>query len=111
MHYALMYEVVDDYVDRRAAFRADHLKLAREALHRGDLVLAGAFTDPADGALLVFRNEGAAEAFAKVDPYVKAGIVKGTGGCGRGMSSSAMGPAYEAVSRLLLIGRGRRVGG
>ena len=76
MHYALMYEVVDDYVERRAAFRADHLKLAREAHDRGDLVLAGAFIEPADGALIVFRTEPAAEQFASNDPYVKSGIVK-----------------------------------
>jgi uncharacterized protein YciI len=76
MHFALMYEVVDDYVERRAAFRADHLKLAREAHDRGDLVLAGAFTEPADGALIVFRSENSAEQFAKSDPYVKSGIVK-----------------------------------
>ena len=49
MHYALMYEVVDDYVERRAAFRSDHLKLAREAHDRGDLVLAGALRNPRMG--------------------------------------------------------------
>ena len=76
MHYALMYEVVDDYVERRTAFRSDHLKLAREAHDRGDLVLAGAFTEPADGALIVFRTETAAQEFANNDPYVKAEIVK-----------------------------------
>jgi uncharacterized protein YciI len=71
-----MYEVVDDYVERRVAFRADHLKLAREAHDRGDLVLGGAFTEPADGVLIVFRTETAAQQFANTDPYVNAGIVK-----------------------------------
>src|SRR5262245_41259582 len=39
--YALFYYVVDDFVSRRAAFREEHLRLAREAHRRGELVLAG----------------------------------------------------------------------
>ena len=54
-YYVLIYEVVDDYVARRSAFREEHLRLAREAHRRGELLLAGALTDPADRALLVFR--------------------------------------------------------
>jgi len=78
MHYILFYDVVDDYVEKRAQFREAHLKLAREAYERGEMILAGALADPADGAVLVFRGESpeAAEAFAKADPYVKNGLVK-----------------------------------
>ena len=78
MHYVLLYEVVDDYVARRAPFREEHLRLAREAHERGEVVLAGALADPADGAMLVFRGPTAetAEAFAKADPYVRNGVVK-----------------------------------
>lgn len=78
MHYVLLYEVVDDYVARRAAFRVEHLRLANEAHARGEIVLAGALADPADGAMIVFRgpNADAAEAFAKADPYVRNGLVK-----------------------------------
>lgn len=43
MYYLLFYEVVDDYVERRRAFRDEHLGLAREAKERGELVLAGAY--------------------------------------------------------------------
>ncbi len=76
-YFALFYDVVDDYVARRTAFRAEHLALVREAHRRGDLVLAGAFADPVDGALLVFRAPGraGAEAFARNDPYVINGLV------------------------------------
>ena len=75
--YALFYYVVDDFVSRRAAFREEHLRLAREAHRRGELVLAGALTDPADRALLVFRAPGRAvvEDFARNDPYVTQGLV------------------------------------
>jgi uncharacterized protein len=77
MHYVLLYEVIDDYVARRAAFRSEHLRLANEAHARGEVVLAGAWAD-ADGAMIVFRGSGpeAAEAFAKADPYVLNGLVK-----------------------------------
>jgi uncharacterized protein YciI len=76
-YYALFYEVVDDFIVRRGAYRDEHLRLAREAQARGELVLAGALADPADGALIVFQGErvAAAEAFARQDPYVKNGLV------------------------------------
>ena len=76
-YFALFYDVVDDFVARRAPYREDHLRLAREAHHRGELVLAGALTDPADRALLVFRvsNESIVEDFARNDPYVINGLV------------------------------------
>jgi uncharacterized protein len=77
MHTILFYDVVDDYVEQRAPFRALHLELARQAHARGELVLAGALAEPADGAVLVFRGESpdAAVTFAKADPYVKNGLV------------------------------------
>jgi uncharacterized protein len=78
MHYLLMYDVSDDYIDRRAGFRAAHLDLARQAVERGELVLGGALAEPVDMALLLFRGESpaAAEAFAMADPYVLNGLVK-----------------------------------
>jgi uncharacterized protein YciI len=76
-YFALIYYVVDDYVARRAAFREEHLGLARAAHQRGELLLAGAFTEPADRALLVFRaaDRSVVEEFARNDPYVKGGLV------------------------------------
>ena len=78
MYFVLMYETVDDYLERRSAYRAEHLALAREATARGELVLAGAFADPADAALLVFEgpDRSVAERFAAADPYVRNGLVK-----------------------------------
>lgn len=77
-YYALIYETVDDYVARRAEFREMHLRMAREVRERGDLVLAGAFDDPVDRALLVFRvdDKSKVEEFARKDPYVVNGLVK-----------------------------------
>src|SRR5262249_4497788 len=67
MYYLLLYDVVDDYLERRGMFREAHLNLARKAHERGDLVLAGALAEPADGAVLVFRADGpaVAERFAE----------------------------------------------
>jgi uncharacterized protein YciI len=76
-YFALFYDVVDNFVSRRAPYREEHLRLAREAHRRGELVLAGALAEPADGALLVFRVPGRSvvEAFAQSDPYVTNGLV------------------------------------
>ncbi|VVE24101.1 hypothetical protein PIN31115_03295 [Pandoraea iniqua] len=78
MHYLLTYELVDDYLDRRAEYRDAHLALAWQAADRGELLLAGALEDPVDTAALLFEGESAAsaEAFANADPYVRNGLVK-----------------------------------
>jgi uncharacterized protein len=77
MRWVLMYELVDNYVERRTALRAEHLELARAAHERGELLLAGALADPYDRALLVFAGESPqiAEDFARADPYVINGLV------------------------------------
>jgi uncharacterized protein YciI len=77
MHTILFYDFADDYLTQRAPYRAEHLALVHAAFERGEVALAGALADPADGALLVFRGTSpeAAEAFAKADPYVIHGLV------------------------------------
>jgi uncharacterized protein len=78
-YFALFYrELVPDFIARRAGFRDEHLRLAREAQARGELVLAGALADPPDAALLVFRaaDSVAAEEFVRKDPYVLNGLVR-----------------------------------
>lgn len=78
MHYLLFYDLTDDYLERRPAFRDAHIALARQAVAGGELVLAGALARPADAAILLFRgtSPAAAEAFAAHDPYVMNGLVK-----------------------------------
>jgi uncharacterized protein YciI len=77
MHYLLEYDTAPDYMERRGAFRSQHLELARGAEARGELVLGGAVGAPVEGALLLFQGEGpeGAEAFARADPYVRNGLV------------------------------------
>ena len=77
-YYALFYDVVDNFVERRMPFRPEHLQHARGAHERGEIVLAGALGEPADRALIVFRaaDKSVAEAFARNDPYVIQGLVR-----------------------------------
>jgi hypothetical protein len=77
MHYLLFYDVVDNYAERRGPLRAAHLAYATQALVRGELVLGGAFANPIDGTVLLFKGSSpaAAEAFAIGDPYVTGGLV------------------------------------
>jgi uncharacterized protein len=78
VHYILMYDLAPDYLERRAEFRNEHLKLAWEAQERGELVLAGALAEPSDHAVLVFDCETPepVQLFAAKDPYVTHGLVK-----------------------------------
>lgn len=77
-YFAMIYDLVDDYMARRGAFREQHLKMAADAHTRGELMLGGAFADPPDKALLIFRanDSKVAESFARNDPYVLNGLVK-----------------------------------
>jgi uncharacterized protein YciI len=78
MHYLLIYEVVDDYAERRTQYRTEHLQRAWEAASRDELILGGALANPADKAILLFKGESpeVAEKFTRVDPYVLNGLVK-----------------------------------
>jgi uncharacterized protein len=78
MHYLLIYDLADDYLQRRGEYRAAHLAAAWAAVERGELVLGGALADPSDNAILLFTGDSpaAAEAFAQNDPYVLSGLVK-----------------------------------
>ena len=77
MYFILLYEVVDDYVKKRAPFREEHLRIADEAVEKGQLLLGGAFDNPVDGAALVFKadDRSVVEDFVRNDPYVKNGLI------------------------------------
>ena len=76
-YYALFYDVVENFVERRMPYREPHLKLVRAAHERGDLVMGGALGDPPERAMLIFRVADVAtvETFARTDPYVTEGVV------------------------------------
>ncbi len=77
MRYLLIYELVPDYVERRAGVQGRSRERAWDAAGRGELLLGGALDDPVDRAVLLFESDSpeAARAFARTDPYVAAGLV------------------------------------
>jgi uncharacterized protein YciI len=77
MHFLLFYKYVPDVLERRPAFRGPHLQYARQFVTRGELLMAGAFADPVDGAALFFSapSRDLVEDFARNDPYVQGGLV------------------------------------
>ena len=76
-YYTLTYRFVGDYLERRGEYREEHLAHVARFRERGTLRMAGAYTEPADAALLIFETEDVqeVEAFAKTDPYVREGLV------------------------------------
>lgn len=77
MYCLLFYKTIENYLEKRAPYRAEHLALAQAARQNGSLVMAGALANPSDGAVLVFKGESpsVAELFAINDPYVKNGLI------------------------------------
>jgi len=77
MYYILFYKTVENYIERRAPYREEHLNLAMEAHQKGSLMLGGALGNPADGAILIFKGDSpeVAEDFVKRDPYVSNGLI------------------------------------
>jgi uncharacterized protein YciI len=79
IHHILFYDYVEDILERRGPHREAHLKRIHQARERGQVVMAGALGDPVHGGAIVFRGLEAEdiEAFAREDPYVRAGLVVG----------------------------------
>jgi uncharacterized protein len=77
MYFILFYKTVDNYVERRIPYRAEHLAYATTAHERGELLIAGALAEPADAAVLVFKcnDPAVVRDFATNDPYVKNGLI------------------------------------
>ena len=73
----LLYEYVGDIARRRGPYRDDHLQRIRAEQSAGRVIMAGALGDPPRGGAIVFRDTDpeAIEAFAREDPYMKAGLI------------------------------------
>jgi uncharacterized protein YciI len=76
--FMLTYTYVPEMTERRQPHRAAHLARLESARDEGLLLLAGAFADPVDGALLLFEAEDAGQILAWVagDPYNQAGLIR-----------------------------------
>lgn len=75
-YFLLTYFTVEDYIERREAYREEHLQWAHAFQNSGALVMGGALHPP-NRAVLVFRcpDESEVERFVHGDPYVENGLV------------------------------------
>jgi uncharacterized protein YciI len=78
IHYLLIYELADDYMQRRGEDGGEHVQLLKEAQARGELMIGGALIEPVDQGLYLFKGDSpaVAEQFAQRDSYVRRGLVK-----------------------------------
>jgi uncharacterized protein YciI len=76
--FMLTYSYVPEMTERRQPHRAAHLAHLEAARERGLLLLAGAYADPVDGALLVCEADEPAQIYAWLanDPYNAAGLIR-----------------------------------
>ncbi|MHB1006468.1 MAG: YciI family protein [Chloroflexota bacterium] len=74
--FAAIVRVGPDYVERRQPHREAHLSRLRGLHDEGKVLLGGAWADPADGALIIYRAESRDEARRLIDedPYFQAGL-------------------------------------
>ena len=75
--FAILYSYVPDILERRQPHRATHLERLRQLEVDGRMVIAGAFSEPADGALIVIQAAEIGDVYDWIagDPYVRAGLV------------------------------------
>lgn len=73
----LTLDYVEDILEKRDPYRADHLAGAKAQEEAGKCVLAGALQNPTDKGIFVFKDcdEAYVKAFVEADAYYKAGLV------------------------------------
>ena len=79
MYFLLFYDYVEDILERRDPFRPGHLAQVESLISEDKMAMAGALTDPVDGAVFVFKTEDIndIENFVKNDPYFQNNLVTG----------------------------------
>ncbi|MFN8533907.1 MAG: YciI family protein [Dehalococcoidia bacterium] len=77
--FAAILGYVPDIAEKRAPHRPAHLAYLERLREQGRVVLAGAWADPLDGALVVYRAESREEVdeLMRNDPYCLAGLWTG----------------------------------
>ncbi len=75
--YVLLYESADDFRTKAPLHFPAHRARWEAFRTAGTLLLIGPFADPRGGAMGVFTTREAAEEFARGDPFVLNGVVRG----------------------------------
>ena len=78
-NYILLYQYVENYLEARTPYRPEHIEKIKAHVARGQILMAGAFANPADGAVIVFKTDDKSviEKFVEDDPYQQNGVVTG----------------------------------
>jgi uncharacterized protein YciI len=76
MKYVLIYDSADDVAQTAPVHFAAHRARWKDFQADGTLLLIGPYSDQS-GALAVFTTRAAAEEFARSDPFVLNGVVRG----------------------------------
>lgn len=76
-YHLLLYDYVEDILERRAPYREEHLERIATEGEAGSVAMAGPLGDPPRGAAILFKgvDQNAVEEFAREDPHVRAGLV------------------------------------
>lgn len=79
VRHVLFYDYVEDVLERRGPYRAEHLALLARWKQAGRLVSAGALGNPPAGAMFVFAVDDPQQidAYLASDPYLASGLVAG----------------------------------
>jgi uncharacterized protein YciI len=74
--YAALIRYIDNVVELRAPHRPKHLEYLENLHGQGKVLMAGAWADPVDGALFVYRADSREEVEQLIanDPYNRAGL-------------------------------------
>ena len=75
MKTVMFYEVAADGLPKAMAHIEAHRARLAEFHKRGELLMAGPFANPMEGALGIFTTRAAAEAFIRGDPFIEHGVV------------------------------------
>lgn len=75
-NYAALCQTVEDMEDKRIPYRARHLEYLRKLKSDGKVLIAGAFIDPIDMSMIVYRAADETEAWRYIegDPYFSANL-------------------------------------
>ena len=76
-YFLLIYKAAENYIEKRAPYRKEHLELIQRLAQKGYVILGGATENPADEAYICFQcpSRETVENFVKQDPYVKHGAI------------------------------------
>jgi uncharacterized protein YciI len=76
--YVLFYQSADDVGSKASTHFAAHSVHLKEFHGRGTLLMLGPFANAQeDGAMSIFTTREAAEEFARTDPFVLRGVIRG----------------------------------